>query len=233
MTARFRSLERSRKRSRSRATICSIMIRSFLIVPLLLASTIAWSQAGGAVSDYAGLRDRARSGDLSVDFKNLRISYIDSPEAQHAKDTDQQSKQMIRAINAKDFAKAIKNAEVVLENDYTDMDAHFAEYIAYRELGDSKQADFHRAIFDHLIHSILDTGDGKSKDTAYVVASVHEEYVVLRVLGMAPRGQSLVHEGGHSYDLLDVLDQKSSNTTKLYFNVDVSMSHMMKVLGGK
>ena len=200
---------------------------------LLMSALTCHGQDPKPASEYAGLRDRVKGGDLSVDFARLRISYIDSPEHHDAKDTDEQMKQMIQAINAHDFKKAIRNAEIVLENDYTDMDAHFGEFIAYREQGDSKASEFHRAVFDGLIQSILNSGDGKSKEKAYVVASVHEEYVVLRVLKLQPGEQSLVSDQGHSYDLLEAKDPATGKTVELYFNVDVSMNHMMKIFGDK
>jgi len=199
----------------------------------LLAALAGFGQDQPAASEYASLRDKVKSGDLSADFKRLRISYVGSPESQKAKDTDKQRQEMISAINSKDFPKVLKNADVVLDNDYSDMDAHFAEYMAYRELGDAKQADFHRSVFQGLVKSILDSGDGKSIKTAYVVASVHEEYVILRVLGLERSGQSLHHDHGHSYDALDAKDPESGKTVMLYFNVDVPMNHMMSILGGK
>jgi Domain of unknown function (DUF4919) len=206
---------------------------AILAVPLLFTSVLVCNQATSSVSEYAALRDKVKSGDLSIDFKRLRISFVDSPESRQARDTEEQSKKMVEAINAKDFRKALKNADVLLENDYTDMDAHFAEYIAFREMGDSKQADFHRAVFDGLIRSILNSGDGKSEDTAYVVASVHEEYVVMRALGLQPKGQSLARKDGHSYDVMEVKESKSGQTSTVYFNVDVSMNHMLNLFGGK
>jgi hypothetical protein len=200
---------------------------------LLMSVLICPGQDTKTTSEYAGLRDRVKGGDLSVDFARLRMSYIDSPEHQNAKDTDEQNKQMIQAINARDFKKAILNAEIVLENDYTDMDAHFAEFIAYREQGDTKQAEFHRAVFSGLIKSILDSGDGKSKETAYVVVSVHEEYVVLRVLKLQPGKQTLVKDKGHSYDMLDAKDPATGKAVTLFFNIDVSMNQLQKIFGDK
>jgi hypothetical protein len=207
--------------------------RLFASLLFLLAALAGFGQDQPAASEYASLRDKVKGGDLAADFKRLRISYVGSPESQKAKDTDKQKQQMIAAINTKDFPKALKNANAVLDNDYSDIDAHFAEYIAYRELGDAKQADFHHAVVDGLIKSILDSGDGKSMETAYVVASVHEEYVILRFLGLQLHEQSLAHAHGHSYDVLDTKDSKSGKTVKLYFNIDVSMNHMMSLFGGK
>jgi hypothetical protein len=197
---------------------------------LLLSAPACHGQDQKPASEYAGLRDRVKGGDLSVDFASLRISYIDSPESHNAKDTDKQQEEMFQAVKARDFKKAIVNAEIVLENDYTDMDAHFCEFIAYREQGDAKLAEFHRAVFDGLIKSILNSGDGKSKETAYVVAAVHEEYVVLRILKLQPGLQSLVGDKGHSYDLLEAKDPATGKTVKLFFNVDVSMNHLRKAL---
>lgn len=194
----------------------------WVVAIVLMAAALAVRSDGQkAASEYAGLRDRVKSGDFSVDFQRLRVSYVDSPEFKNAKDTDEQRTQMIQALNGKDFKKAIENADVVLENNYADMDAHFCKYIAHRELGDPKQADFHRHVFDGLIKSILNSGDGKTKETAYVVVSVHEEYVVLRVLGLQPQGQSLLHDQGHSYDVMKTKDRQSGEVVTLYFNADI------------
>lgn len=190
-------------------------------IVLVAAALAVGGQGQKAASEYAGLRDQVKSGDFSVDFQRLRMSYVDSPEFKKARDTDEQRTQMIQAVNAKDYKLAIKNADVVLENNYADMDAHFGKYIAHRELGDAKQAEFHRHVFDGLIKSVLNSGDGKSIETAYVVVSVHEEYVVLQVLGLQPQGQSLLHDQGHSYDVMKAKDRKSGEAVTLYFNADI------------
>jgi hypothetical protein len=200
---------------------------------LLLACTLGWSQPGQPASDYARLRDQLKGGDLSVSFKQLRLSYVASPEYQKRQDTDEQHKQMMSALNARDFKSAVNNAETVLANDYCDIDAHFTEYISYRELGDSTQADFHHRAFRGLVQSILDSGDGKSTKTAYVVISVHEEYVILRVLGLTPGKQSLLKEGSHSFDFLEANDAESGKTVELFFNVDIPMAILDQALGIK
>jgi hypothetical protein len=200
---------------------------------LLLPALPGRAQDAKPASEYAGLRDRVKGGDLSVDFARLRLSYIDSPEHEKAKDTDKEEKEIVQAINAHDYKKALRAAESVLENDYTNMDAHFGAFIASREQYDEKAAEFHRAVFSGLVKSILNSGDGKSKDTAYVVVSVHEEYVILRVLKLQMAGQSLVSDKGHSYDVMETKDPKTGETVKLFFNVDISMDRLRKALGDK
>jgi hypothetical protein len=174
---------------------------------------------------YAKLLERVKGGDLTIDFKRLRFSYMDSPEYRTAKNTDEQAEAMIAAINANDFPAALKSAEVVLANDYVDLDAHFAEFVANRELHHDSEANFHKAVFEGLVRSITDSGDGKSDKTAYVVITTHEEYVLLRVMGLSPGQQSLKHSNHHSYDILEAKDPKTNQTVTLYFNVDVPFKH--------
>jgi hypothetical protein len=132
---------------------------------------------------------------------------------------------MIDAMNANDFPAAIRNAEVVLANNYVDLDAHFAASVANRELHHDAQAKFHKDIFDGLLRSITTSGDGKSAATAYVVISANEEYVLMRVAGLVPGKQSLKKVDHHSYDVFDATDQKSGQAVVLYFNVDVPLKH--------
>jgi len=128
---------------------------------------------------------------------------------------------MIIALNAKEFAKAIEQADVVLANEYVNIDAHVVESAANRELGAMEKADFHRAVWHGLIDSILKSGDGKSPKTAWVVISVHEEYVVLQVLGFTLSQQSLLHQGGHSYDEMKAKNDQDGSEQTFYFNVDI------------
>lgn len=201
--------------------ITSCLVVAGALVALAAPSALRAQDQAHKPSEYAALRDRVKSGDQSVDFARLRISYIDSPEFKNAKDTSEQSTRMSEAFKARDFKQVIQNANVVLENNYTDLDAHFYAFTACRELADVKLAEFHRAVFQGLVQSILKSGDGKSPETAYVVVIVHEEYVVLSVLGLQPQGQSLLHDKGHSYDVMKAKDRKSGEPVTLYFNADI------------
>ena len=180
-----------------------------------------------ALSEYGALLSRVKGGDLSIDFKQLRISWMESPERHAAKDTEKEEKSMLKAIQEKDYQKAIQNADVVLENEFVNLDAHRIEQIAYEELHKDEKSAFHKAVVQGLLRSIMDSGDGKSAKTAYVVISVHEEYIVLQVLGLRPSQQSVSHQDGHSYDVLEARKQGSDQTVKLYFNVDIPFKHYL------
>lgn len=178
------------------------------------------------LGNYENLVQRVKSGDQTVDFRQLRLSYMDSSAYANGPDIEPHRKAMMAALNAKDFKSAIENADVVLASDFVDMDAHFIEYIANRELNIADKADFHKFVLDSLLKSITDFGDGKTPETAFQVIQVHEEYVLLRFMGVGlPESQSLLKKNGHSYDEIKFKDPKSGQSMTIYFNVDIPAKH--------
>ncbi len=200
----------------------SLVTACFLIA--CFSAVCAAEDTAKAKATYDALVSKAKSGDKTVDFKQMRLAYSDAPSE---KDIDSQKKAMFTALRSGNFAEAIKNADTVLDSDYVDLDAHVVEIIANRELKNTEQSDFHKYIYEQLIKSITDTGDGKSPETAFVVIEVHEEYVMLKAMGITtrPKSQSLINKGGHSYDLLVVDDPDGKNEQKIYFNVDIPIKH--------
>jgi hypothetical protein len=196
-----------------------------LLVVLLCRTAIAQDTPKPQVS-YERLVERVKGGDQTVDFRQLRLAYMDSTTYSHGQDAEPQKKAMMAALNSKDFRGAIRNADIVLTSSYVDMDAHFAEYIANRELSATDKAEFHKFVFQALLKSITDSGDGKTPETAFQVIQVHEEYVLLRFMGIGlPESQSLLHKNGHSYDEIKFKDPKSGQAVTLYFNVDIPAKH--------
>jgi len=198
---------------------------SRITVLALLCALLLPLAAFGAPSEYATLLASLKAGNTAIDYGRLRLSYMESPERKKARDTSEPERAMVAALNAKDFPKALKAAETVLESEYINMDAHFVAFAANQEMGYKEKAEFHRAVFRGLVDSIRNSGDGKSTEKAWVVVSVHEEYVVLRVLGFQPSGQSLLNENGHAYDVMKVKNRDDGAEQTFYFNVDIAMKY--------
>ena len=176
-------------------------------------------------SEYATLLASLKAGNTSIDYTRLRLSYMDSPEYKAAKDVSKSEEAMSDALNKKDYPAALKDAEAVLESNYVNIDAHFVALVANQEMGVMDKAEFHRTVFRGLLNSIRNSGDGKSLETAWVVINVHEEYVLLRVLGFRPSQQSLVNQNGHSYDVMKVKNAEDGTEQTFYFNVDIPFKH--------
>jgi hypothetical protein len=199
-----------------------------ILAVLGLLAVVALPPAVAALdqpSEYATLLASLKAGKTDIDYTRLRISYMDSPEYKAAKDVSDSENAMIEALNKKDYPAALKNAEIVLDSAYVNMDAHFVAMVANRELGAKDKSEFHSTVFHGLIKSILDSGDGKSLEKAWVVINVQEEYVLLRVLGFRPSEQSLVHKDGHSYDVMKVKNAEDGTEQTFYFNVDIPFKH--------
>jgi hypothetical protein len=68
------------------------------------------------------------------------------------------------------------------------------------------------------ISKILSKGDGLSEQTAYRVASVHDEYEVVAALGLTSEQQSLVIKK-KPYDVLDAKDLRTGAVRKVWFDI--------------
>jgi len=201
-----------------------------VLLLMLLSATLSWSASQDRPADkFSALLARLTQGDITVDFVELRRAFADSPLYTDGSDPDER-KAMFNALNKKEFDQALAHARKILEENYLDIDAHQVAYVAQRELHAPAEAEFHKRIALGLIQAIFKTGDGKSTETAWEVLSTHEEYVVLRALGLRPGSQALLQSGRHSYDKLDAIDGKSGEKVTLYFNIDKPMGYLDRII---
>jgi hypothetical protein len=200
-------------------------MRKILVVLGLLVVAALPPAVAAPASEYAMLLASLKAGKTDIDYTRLRLSYMDSPEYKAAKDVSKSENAMTEALNKKDYPAALKDAETVLESNYVNIDAHYVAFVANKEMGATDKAQFHRTVFRGLTDSIRNSGDGKSPATAWVVINVHEEYVMLRVLGFRPSQQSLVNQDGHSYDVMKVKNAEDGTEQTFYFNVDIPFKH--------
>jgi hypothetical protein len=169
---------------------------------------------------YAALLDRVKKSDATVDFKELRLAYTETPDySPYGGDRDTRQK-MFAALNAREFDQAVESAEKILAKNFVEINAHFVAYVARRELGQAEKSTFHKFMFDGLVKSITGSGDGKTAETAFVVISTDEEYTLFNVLGLRPTGQALVSQNGHSFDRMTATDLKTTETVVYFFNID-------------
>jgi uncharacterized UPF0160 family protein len=164
---------------------------------------------------YAELVASALKGDPNVDYTAMRYASLDAPKNKKA--IYHSLSEMNAPLQQKDFKKALKMANEVLENYFVDINAHLIAVNACRGLNQSDEAEKHLGFARALLKSIVDSGDGKTEDTAFVVISVDEEYVVLRQMGIFPGDQSLKHGKNGWYDVLE--SKKDGQDVTLYFNI--------------
>jgi hypothetical protein len=154
---------------------------------------------------YAALIQRAESGDKTVDYTLLRS------EAVYAKDWefyDQNIRGLLdqadAAVKGKDCPMAMQKLNAVITLDFTIDSAHALRSDCLREVGDSEGARIESDIARGLIHSLMDSGNGKSEKSAYVVVSAREEMDVLanRHIQFKTRDTTIRGSDGRYYDVV-------------------------------
>ena len=81
--------------------------------------------------------------------------------------------------------------------------------------------EFHGAVRNALVKSIVNSGDGKSPETAMYVIGFAEEYEALQELGLTQESQRLEQKNNRHYDVFAARDS-TSEKRDVYFAVDES-----------
>ncbi len=131
-----------------------------------------------------------------------------------------------------DWENAAKSIDEQLKSDPTNIRFHLFKHVVYSNLygpeAEQTVGAYNQVIM--LLSAVTSTGDGRSKETAYHVISVVDEYGILDVYGLTPKMQSLVEDKGQSYDVMELEDNKYG-LESMYFNITMSMAAMNKMFG--
>lgn len=131
-----------------------------------------------------------------------------------------------------DWEKAAQEIDKELKIDQTNIKFHLYKHIIYSNLygpDSEKVSDAHNQVV-MLLSAVTSTGDGSSKESAFHVISVADEYGILEIYGLSPTMQSLVEDKGQSYDVME-LKGNEYGLKSMYFNITVSMQAMNKIFG--
>ena len=128
------------------------------------------------------------------------------------------------------WQKAAQAVEKQLQSDPTNLRFHQYKRIVYSNLYDMESEECINAFNQvfMLVSAISATGDGLSKETAFHVISTTDEYGIMEILGVSPKSQSLIHDKGQSYDLME-LEENEYGLDALYFNVTVCFETLNKL----
>ncbi|MEN8224382.1 MAG: DUF4919 domain-containing protein [Bacteroidota bacterium] len=93
----------------------------------------------------------------------------------------------------------------------------FIAAVAFEMSGNEAMSAIYYGFFEKQVEAIMSSGDGLTKETAFTVIYIPDEYEILEVLGFSfGGGQSLTED---NYDLLQ-LEQNPYEISELYFNVN-------------
>ena len=173
---------------------------------------------------YQTLLDRLKNGDTSINFAELRVLYAQLPTYNPYKimqDLKEKEDQMWQEYKSGNYDKALEIGTSILEMNNLRIMTHYIFSEVYGKLGDTQKQKFHEDVFFGLVDSIIQSGDGKSPETAMTVIEIREEYDVLDVLCFEQESQTLVEKDGKRFDFLVAKNSETGETRDFYFNIDL------------
>jgi len=185
------------------------------------------ADAGSALhsppSDKQKAAHPARDWKKLPDFAELRREYGNRDDFDKLCGPGSAIPNAMNLLKNKKWVELLHATDATLNQCPVDIDAHVLQAIALSGLSRKAEAKIHRQWWHGLVESILNSGDGRSPETAWVVISVSEEYSILHALGLQSHGQAVLN---HNIDALKVAWKGEMIT--LFFNFTASARRMDK-----
>jgi len=180
---------------------------------------------------YDAIVERIKARGFQSDYTLLRNEYVNTslynPFDSHQRDA---VRAMFEALDANELKKCVKQANEVLDVNFTNLSAHAGAAICFGKLDDSDEQEMHSRIYDGLIGAIAATGNGKSPQSAFVVISVDEIYDFLQSQDLEVVTQKLQDSGGRKFDVMSVRDPRTSRNFDVYFDISAEQTYFAKKL---
>ncbi|MGL4780384.1 MAG: DUF4919 domain-containing protein [Bacteroidales bacterium] len=170
-----------------------------------------------------------KNGNALIDYADFRNSFYESGQVllalQDADSIKTYRNMVFKQMNDKNFDEAILLLNRCLKNNYTDLEYHFILSFIYHSQGKHTEQKLHRSVSEGLMQTIIESGDGKTPETAFKVNMVSEEYALLRLMNAKILQQSLTNTTPVC-DLMTI--EKDGKSEKIYFDVTRVMESYKK-----
>lgn len=124
-----------------------------------------------------------------------------------------------KELDKENYKKAAEEGQKLIETNGLNLKTILYTAYSYKMAGDETKSDKLYDLYGMLLSIPFNSGDGKSEETAMVVTSVQDEYLIIDELNGKSKGQALLSKNGSSYDKMSVvIDEKEVD---LYFNIDM------------
>jgi hypothetical protein len=126
---------------------------------------------------------------------------------------------IMRHNDNKEWKKALKLADSLLNNYPVCLMGHVEMCHAYNSLQDTIKAKQHKIIYERLGNMILKTGDGKSMETAYVVTGLKDVEVLTQIQRMRIIKRIIKRKQKQTFEIVTVF--KNFEQFDLYFDTSL------------
>lgn len=186
---------------------------------------LVYLDSDNADAAYVDFLTAARIDPDSADFTRLRLAYANSSkyDPYYVKaGIPHLLAQTGKAFTEGTYTQStLQSIGKILSLNYMHLQTHMTAVLAYTQLGDEQRAAHHQKFVRHWAGSILNSGDGRSPDTAFIVMSLDEEFALLKVLGISPTLQHLDMQDDHVFDIFEFADPQTGQSCRIYFNIDL------------
>jgi hypothetical protein len=204
-----------------------------VIASWALAGTCAMKPDPGG-PEFDQLLSAAQADPERADFRRLRLAYTRSPGYAPYEPDELDTAALDQEVANGERVAGLLALDRMMDGHWLDMKAHLVAARACARFGEEARAELHARFARGLVLSILDSGDGRTFETAWPVIDVSEEYDVLLALGLGfPQAQELVQNGGHEFDVITVSGPVEGREMKLYFNIDVPRQWLARTLAAE
>lgn len=204
------------------------MIRSTIALALLLATPAVADEKADA--EFAKLYAEAWKDPAKADFAKLKAAFVETSKYHPYSMEKDERAAVKKALDDNDPAAAIKAMDAVIDKKPLNIDHHaFAAFLCEKYDQKDKAAK-HKGMTEGLMKSMLEGHDGKSFEGAIPVLEIGEEYWLLGVMKTKSKGQALMMNEGHRYDVHTIDDPETGKERPIYFNIDAPQSALSRML---
>jgi hypothetical protein len=159
-----------------------------------------------------------------VDVAQLRSRYSESPELRERCDSERPLDQAFAQLEASQWSALQGLTASWLERCPIDIDFHRLRARTLFVLGRTQESGEHMRRYRELLAAALESGDGASPESAYVVVTRSEEQALMRALELTPLRQVWVSDGLHGFEVQNAVGR----TSTIYFNPSTRMSRLLR-----
>lgn len=176
---------------------------------------------------YPKLFGRYKRNDTTLSTVDYKYLYYGQPVMDGYRPylKNPKKQELNAALQQNDYNKAIALGKEILAVKPFDLNAVFGMVAAYSQMKNDKEARLWEYKFRQLADVVFSSGDGLTKETAYVVTDAGDEFIVTGILGLNVVKQSVVD---NKYDLLEIAQPNDYKIKQLYFNIEKPLGSLNK-----
>ena len=191
-----------------------------MLMPILTALMLAVPQ-DDPEAKFRELVDAAKADPEAVDYRALRLASAKTEAFNpYRAPEDDPFEAVEHEVKNGEKAAALVALDDALRGAWADPTSQFRAAGFCDQIGETDRRELHRALGTGLTDALLESGDGRTPESAVQVLGVGEEYFALDVLGLRYESRAHVVIGGHHYDVFKI-KRPGDEPFDFYFDIDI------------